>query len=50
MNRLKLFELAFDCQNESNPNKPDMTPPCREQPPFTFRGISRQFPHLTADR
>jgi phospholipid/cholesterol/gamma-HCH transport system substrate-binding protein len=50
MNRLKKFELTFDCQNKNNPTGTDMTPPCVPQPPFHFRGKSTQFPRLTADR
>ena len=50
MNRLKQFELTFDCQNKNNPSGTDMTPPCVPQPPFRFRGKATQFPRLVPDR
>jgi phospholipid/cholesterol/gamma-HCH transport system substrate-binding protein len=43
---------AFDCRNLSNPANfpppPPSTgpPPCLVQPPWTFRGVTRAFPHV----
>jgi phospholipid/cholesterol/gamma-HCH transport system substrate-binding protein len=50
MNRLKSFELTFDCQNQNNPKGSDQTPPCVPQPPFRFRGRATKFPRLVPDR
>jgi ABC-type transporter Mla subunit MlaD len=50
MNRLKTFELAFDCRNTSNPIGADQTPPCVVQKPLRFRGKATQFPRIYADR
>lgn len=41
---------AFDCRNESNPQKPQAAPPCGEQAPLEFRGERRRFTHVEADR
>jgi virulence factor Mce-like protein len=50
MNRLKQFELAFDCSNVGNPSGSDNTPPCKVQRPLRFRGKAKQFPRIVADR
>ena len=50
MNRLKTFELAFNCANVGNPSGGDSTPPCVVQKPLLFRGKATQFPRITADR
>ena len=49
LNRLRTFLLAYDCSNKNNPSGTDQTPPCVVQPKFTFRGVSRQFPHIVPD-
>ena len=41
---------AFDCRNESNPQKPAAAPPCKEQAPLEFRGQRGRFTHVEADR
>jgi virulence factor Mce-like protein len=40
---------AFDCRNTGNPvQNPPLggSPPCIEQKPWTFRGVTAKFPHL----
>ncbi len=42
---------AYDCRNTSNPQTSPVlgaAPPCKVQPPFAFRGVTRSFPHLEA--
>ncbi|HEU4978381.1 MAG TPA: MlaD family protein [Solirubrobacteraceae bacterium] len=40
---------AFDCRNTANPEKlPPLgsSPPCVQQQPWTFRGVTAAYPHL----
>ncbi|HVE67356.1 MAG TPA: hypothetical protein VNB64_02120, partial [Solirubrobacteraceae bacterium] len=46
---------AFDCRNLGNPQTVPVTPPgtgappCLVQPPWSFRGQTRAFPHVERD-
>jgi ABC-type transporter Mla subunit MlaD len=44
---------TFDCANTANPQTLPLlgsAPPCRAQPPWSFRGSRRAFPHLERAR
>lgn len=44
--------LASDCRNVDNPTvlqSPLGAPPCKVQPPWTFQGATRYYPHVEPD-